>query len=297
MTNEELENTIVNSIVVSTIDTDNANSNYHCKQLSNVERNTEKHTQILMNILFKKFTEYDSNLHIKSGKNQEILIIYIKRWFERYLYTQVNLEVIHLETYIQGLINLIIQHNISKKVKTYIKDILKEFLFYYYNSLNSSKNTKIGENTNFKIFFHNINKLIYEQIEKSLSTRNFENILDYLNIYESLIMRNNLLIYDNDVFDRFICVIELLIKHIKIFKKPEIEDTNTEEDRERNNEYNIMRDISNIIVSILSDNISCLKNVNLAKDLTFYNLFLNNERFVKVNLDYLNNFTEKSFIY
>ena len=191
-----------------------------------------------------------------------------------------NLQVELLETYIQGLINLIIQQNISKKVKSYIKDLLKEFLFYFYNSLNSTKNEKIEEKSNFKIFFHNINKLIYEQVEKSLSTRNFDYLLDYLNIYESLIMRNNLLLYDNDVFDRFICVLELLIKHIKLFKKSDDEGENIDE--ERSYDYHIIRDISNIIVNILSDNISYLKNLNLAKDLTFYNMFLNNERFVMV---------------
>lgn len=61
MTNEELQNSVVNTIIVSTIDTDNENSNYHCKQLSKVEKNAEKHSHILMNILFKKFNEYDSN--------------------------------------------------------------------------------------------------------------------------------------------------------------------------------------------------------------------------------------------
>ena len=60
MTKEELENTIINSIVISTIGGNNENMNFHCKELTKIERNTEKHTSILINILFTKFINYDS---------------------------------------------------------------------------------------------------------------------------------------------------------------------------------------------------------------------------------------------
>ncbi len=195
------------------------------------------------------------------------------------------METINVETYIQGLINLIISQNLNKKIKAHIKDLLKEFLFYYYNLFNNGKNNKSLENNNFKLFFNNINKLIYEQVESYLIARNFNNIFDYLSIYETLIMRNNLLLHDNETFDNFIVVIEFIMKNIKLFY---IQNHSFEEDRDKNHDYNIVRDISNIILTLISDNISNLKNDNSAKLINSNNLFLNNLRFICVLKDFLN---------
>jgi hypothetical protein len=60
MNNEELESTIINSIVISTVGGNNEKMNFHCKELSKIERNAEKHSLILINILFSKFMNYDS---------------------------------------------------------------------------------------------------------------------------------------------------------------------------------------------------------------------------------------------
>jgi hypothetical protein len=61
MNNEELESTIINSIIISTMGGNNEKMNFHCKELSKIERNTEKHSLILINILFSKLMNYDSN--------------------------------------------------------------------------------------------------------------------------------------------------------------------------------------------------------------------------------------------